>query len=225
MTKAVSGVDRLINSIPHDTQQTVKSIFFLVMLGFAVGGAVYGVTMGKEAAKIKSAPIIESTNDAFELDIKREHGDGNFSSMLDSEVINEMKSIDMGKIQFPTRTSLEPEADRGIIEPDTGRKVKETPGVIEHDPLFESGKERKPVIDSDVKPIEKRSGHAEGAGGSLLEDEQKELGPLRQKGPAAKGAEDSSASPDVKPLEKKRSAGEDIRGPEPIHREEGILGD
>jgi hypothetical protein len=188
---------------------------------------VYGVKTGRDAARIKSAPIIESTNEAFELDIKRERGDGNFSSMLDTEVINEMKRIDTEKIKFPSRTNLEPEADRGIIEPDSGRKVRESPGVVDHDPLFESDEARKPKIDSDVKPIQKRSGPAVESGESVLDGEQKDIEPLRAKEPVGKESGDkTSGRTDVRPLEKKRAIrGSDIRDPEPIHHDEGILGD
>src|SRR3990172_4391707 len=94
MTKAVSGIDRMIGTIPQHNQQTIRGVFFLLIFGFIIGGAVYGTMRGKEAAEIKSAPIIERTNDAFDLDIKREGEGGNFTSMLDAEVINEMKKID-----------------------------------------------------------------------------------------------------------------------------------
>ena len=76
MNNAVSGVDNLIRKIPKRTQQTIRNLFMLTMFCLIGGGIVLGVMWGKEAAKIKSAPIIEHTNEAFELDIKRERRRG-----------------------------------------------------------------------------------------------------------------------------------------------------
>jgi len=218
MTKAVSGIDRLIGTIPEQSLQTIKGVFFLVVFGLVIGGAVYGIMKGKEAAEIKSAPIIENTNEAFEIDLKREREGGNFTSMLDAEVINEMKKIDTGKIQFPSRTNMEPEADRGIIEPPSGRKVRESPDVQVQDPLFEGDYKSKPKIESDVRSLEKRKSAETGDRGSVMESEKKESPPLPEV--------ESKRKPDVKPLEKKRPArGTDIRSPEPLYNKEGIIGE
>jgi hypothetical protein len=225
MTKAVSGIDRLIGKIPQQRQQTIRGVFFLLMFAFIIGGAVYGTMRGKEAAEIKSAPIIERTNDAFELDIKREREGGNFTSMLDAEVINEMKRIDRGKIQFPSRANMEPEADRGIIEPPSGRKVRESPEVRVQDPLFENDYKAKPKIESDVRSIEKRKSPDSGDRESIMESEKKELRPLPE-GDSKRRSDIRERGSDMRPLEKKRTGrGSDIRSPEPLHNNEGIIGD
>jgi len=225
MTKAVSGIDRMIGTIPQHNQQTIRGVFFLLIFGFIIGGAVYGTMRGKEAAEIKSAPIIERTNDAFDLDIKREGEGGNFTSMLDAEVINEMKKIDRGKIQFPSRASMEPEADRGIIEPPSGRKVRESPDVRVQDPLFEGDYKAKPKIESEVRSLEKRKNTDSGDRESLMESEKKEVPPLQEADPKRKSDIRERGS-EVKPLEKKRPGRRsDTRAPEPLHNNEGIIGD
>lgn len=196
---AVSGIDRLISNIPAQTQVTIKGVFFLLMFVLVIGGVVYGVTSGKEAARIKSAPIIENTNEAFDLDIKRENREGNFTALLDSEVINEMKKIDMDKVRFPSQTNLEPDTEKGIIEPDTHRKIKESPEVRVQDPLFEGDYGKKPGMESDVRPIEKRSGSAARDRESMVDSEKRDLPRLREREPdvvpAEEGARDSVIGP------------------------------
>jgi hypothetical protein len=227
MTKAVSGIDRLIGTIPKQSQQTIKGVFFLLIFGFVIGGAVYGIIMGKEAAVIKSAPIIENTNEAFEMDIKREREGGNFTSMLDAEVINEMKKIDAGKIQFPSRANMEPEADRGIIEPPSGRKVRESPDIQVQDPLFEGDYKSKPSIESDVRPLEKRKGPDSGNRESVMDSEKKEVQPLPDVEPKHR-LDVRERNSEVRPLEKKRPGrGTDMRSPKPLYNNsnEGIIGE
>ncbi len=179
MNNAVSGVDNLIRKIPKRTQQTIRNLFMLTMFCLIGGGIVLGVMWGKEAAKIKSAPIIDNTNEAFELDIKRERSEGNFS-MLDTEMINEMKKMEIDKIQFPARTSMEPEVDRGIIEPESGRKAKGSPEVGIQDPLFEGDYKKRPSIDSDVRPVEKRTRASSEDRESILDSEKKEIAPIQE---------------------------------------------
>lgn len=186
MGDAVTGVDRMIGKIPKKTQQTVRSAFMLLIFMATVGGIVMGVMWGKQAAEIKSAPIIERTNDTFELDIKRERPEGSFS-ILDSEMINEMKKMDPGKARFPTRTTMEPEVDRGIIEGESGRKVKQPPEIRQQDPLFEGDYRKKPSIESDVKSIEKRSGATIEDRESVIENEKKGIAPVREREPENRG--------------------------------------
>ena len=180
INNAASGVDNLIGKIPKRTQQTIRSLFVLAIICLTGGGVVLGVMWGKESAEIKSAPIIDRTNDAFDLDIKRERTEGNFS-MLDTEMINEMKKLDLDKIQFPTRTGMEPEVDRGIIEPESGKKVKGSPDVGIQDPLFEGDYKKRPTIDSDVRTVEKRTRASSEDRESILDGEKKEIGPLQER--------------------------------------------
>jgi hypothetical protein len=224
MIHAVSGVDRLINGIPKRNQQTIKSLFFMIIFGGAVAGVVYGSMMGKENARIKSAPIISSTNEAFDLDIKRERGDGNFNMALDSEVISEMKRIDLNKFKAPTRTLLEPESDSGIVEPEMRRITKDAPGAREQDPIFEGQYTKKPSIDSEVRSIEKKNSPAEERE-SVLDGEQRES-PRIEEGEVPRPGRAIERGRDVKRLEKKRPGrGSDVRTPAPLDSNEGIIRD
>jgi hypothetical protein len=215
MRKAASGIDRMMGNVSYQTQQSVRSVFFLTIFVLVVGGSIYGYMKGKNAAVIKSTPIIEFTNDAFELDIKRERGEGNFSSMLDSDMINELKGKDVNKTPYPTRVSLEPEVDKGIIEPDINKKIRPADVQIK-EPIIEEENRFKPRIDSSVKPIERKSVPAYNERETIIEQENKEIKPVRSK---RTGMRDRVEKSDRKAELKRRT---DIRAPEPPDKE-GII--
>ncbi|OHD68665.1 MAG: hypothetical protein A2W19_12660 [Spirochaetes bacterium RBG_16_49_21] len=223
INKAASGIDRLIGRMPYRAQESVKGMFYLFVFMLTVGGAVYGVIRGRDAAVIKSAPIIEHTNDTFELDIKRERNEGNFSSMLDSDMINEEKKSGLGKMEFPMRAHMEPEADKGIIEPDTQKKVKPSADIMTREPIFEDENRSKPVVSSNVDPVEKRS-KALDDNETIVGAEQKQLRPVREKGRDVRGRYTERI--DRKPGAKKRERGTDIRSPEtPNNNNDGMIED
>jgi hypothetical protein len=226
MTKAVSGVDRMINRIPRRSQQSIKSIFGLIIFAGVIAGGVVGFQRGRNAAEIKSAPLINYTNDAFEVDVKREREGGNFSTMLDSEVINEMKRIDAEKMRFPTKTNLEPEADRGIVEPESGRKAKESPEIKEAEPLFEGDYRSKGGPAADVRSIERKGATPATEPNTVIEKEKSGLEPLPERETVKKPDANFRRDTDVRQLEKRKPVrGTDIRDPEPVDREGGIIKD
>jgi hypothetical protein len=226
MTKAVSGVDRMINKIPRNAQQNIRSVFFLAILAGVIAGGVVGFQKGRVAAEIKSAPIINSTNEAFEVDLKREREGGNFTTMLDSEVINEMKRLDTGKMRFPTKTNLEPEADRGIIEPERGRKAKETPEMKEAEPLVEGDYRSRGGPATDVRAVERKGGTRTAEPGAVIEKEKSAIEPLPERETVSKPDSNFRRDTDVRPLEKRKPVrGTDIREPEPVDRQGGIIKD
>ena len=226
MTNALSGVDRIINRIPYRTQQSIKSLFILVVFGGVVGAFIWGAMRGREAAEIKSAPIVSSTNEVFDVDVKRENEGGNFSAMLDSEVINEMKSIDTEKMRFPTKTNLEPEADRGIVEPDFGRKAMESPVVRDPEPLLEGDYRSKDGPAADVRPVEKRGGATAEAPETVVDVEKGGIEPVPERETGTKPDATFRRDTDVRQIEKRKPIrGADIREPAPVDREGGIIRD
>lgn len=219
-TKIFSFIDRIFNMISPQVQDTIRSVFFLLIFGLCVGGAVYGVSQGRDSAKIKSAPIIGFTNDAFDLDIKRERRDGNFHGMLDSEAMNEMKYTDVNKARLPSRAELEPEVDRGIIEPETHRASRPSSDVQVQEPIFEGDTGMRPRISSEVRPITKKPDIFGDDAGDVVQGEKKEMGPLED---ASKKIAPDPGRTDRRSLEKARDRGSDIRNPGPVHREEGLV--
>ncbi len=217
--KAASGIDRMLGGMSYQTQQSIRSIFFMALFGLVVAGSIYGYTKGKHAAVIKSTPIIEFTNDAFELDIKRERGEGSFSSVLDSDIVNELKAKDVGKMQYPTRVNLEPEVEKGIIEPDLNKKIKPS-GIQIKEPIIEEQDRFKPRIDSSVTPIERKAVPGYRDRDAVIDREKKEIGPVLDKRSSLRDrpAEGADRKADVKKRERRK----DIRAPE-LPDEEGII--
>jgi hypothetical protein len=72
--------------------------------------------MGTKSARIKSDPLAEFVNDTFKIDINKERADGDFSSMLESEIVNESTMNNFNKSTFPTREALNPELKKEAIE-------------------------------------------------------------------------------------------------------------
>lgn len=223
VNRAASGVDRLIDGIPHRTRETIRNLFYFLVFIMMIGGSVYGVTRGRESAKIKSAPIIDTTNEAFEVRMKQEREGGDFSAMLDTELINEMKRVDMEKIQFPTRVNLEPELDSGMIEPEKRRPEATLPEPGTGEPILDGTYGGKPVIESDVEAIEKRPPSAAGEDNRVLDAEKRSIRPLAA--PEKERVNDAlDAAPDSKPADTRRNLRKgDIRAPGPLLRDEGII--
>jgi hypothetical protein len=218
--KAASGIDRMMGNMSYETQQSIRSVFFLTVFALVVGGSIYGYMKGKNAAVIKSTPIIEFTNDVFDLDLKRERGEGNFSSMPDSDMINELKGKDVNKTQYPSRVSLEPEVDRGIIEPDINKRIRPQADVQIKEPIIEEENRFKPRIDSSVTPIERKAVPGYGERETIIEREKKEIKPVRSKrtGLGDRPVEKSERKTDVIKRERRK----DILAPEPPDKE-GII--
>lgn len=221
MGRAVSGADRLIERIPRRTRETIKSLYIFLVFVLTVAGAVFGVMKGKESAEITSAPIIQKTNDVFEIDIKREREGGRFNETLDSALIHEMKRIDPSKIAFPSRANLEPEIDGGVIEPKEKEKAREASEMAAPELVLEGEYSERPRIQSDVRPLERRVSPSieENA---VIKSERKDSPPLREEGEGVREKQDAGIKP---PVERRRAPrGEDIRGPRILQHEEGVIG-
>lgn len=116
LTSAIISINRLIDSMSLKTIETVRRAFFFVMFLFCMIGLFIGYNMGTKSAKIKSDPLAEFVNDTFKIDINKEKADGDFSSLLESEIINESTMNNFSKSEFPTRENLNPELSKGVIE-------------------------------------------------------------------------------------------------------------
>jgi hypothetical protein len=116
ITSGIISLNRLIDSMSLKTIETVRRTFFFVMFLFCMIGLVIGYNMGTKSAKIKSDPLAEFVNDTFKIDIRKEKSDGDFSSLLESEIINESTMNNFSKSEFPTRENLNPELSKGVIE-------------------------------------------------------------------------------------------------------------
>jgi hypothetical protein len=116
LTSAIISINRLIDSMSLKTVETVRRAFFFVIFLMCLIGLVIGYNMGIKSAKIKSDPLAEFVNDTFKIDINKEKADGDFSSLLESEIINESTMNNFSKSEFPTRENLNPELNKSVIE-------------------------------------------------------------------------------------------------------------
>ena len=116
LTSAIIAINKLIDSLNLQTIQTIKRGFFFSIFIFCIIGIIIGINMGKKAAKIKSAPLAEFVNDTFKVDINREKDSGDFSEMLENEVIKESTINNFNKAEFPLQEKLEPHYNKDLIE-------------------------------------------------------------------------------------------------------------
>jgi hypothetical protein len=133
--KALEGILRglgsLDNSLNRRTKEAIKGGFFFIIFMLAVIGGIVGYRSGMQNAKIKSSPLHEFTNETFRIDINRERRGGNFSNILDSKLIHEMKQREAGKIPYPAREDMQPEYDRALVEPEAAMKYRAMPDTHE----------------------------------------------------------------------------------------------
>jgi len=116
LTSAIIAINKLIDSLSLQTIQTIKRGFFFAIFIFCIIGIIIGINMGKKSAKIKSEPLAEFVNDTFRIDLNREKDAGDFSEMLENEIIKETTINNFNKADFPVRESLEPQYDKNPIE-------------------------------------------------------------------------------------------------------------
>lgn len=116
LTSAIMSINRLIDSINLQTVETIKRGFFFLIFLMSLSGIYAGYNMGTKAAKIKSDPLAEFVNDTFKIDINKERAKGNFSDVLESEIINESTMNNFTKSAFSVRESMNPEQTKEAIE-------------------------------------------------------------------------------------------------------------
>lgn len=116
LTSAIIAINKLIDSLSLQTIQTIKRGFFFAIFIFCIIGIIIGMNMGKNSARIKSAPLAEYVNDTFRIDINREKESGDFSEMLENEVIKESTINNFDKAEFPVRDKLDPQYQKDPIE-------------------------------------------------------------------------------------------------------------
>lgn len=116
LTTAIISINKLIDSMSLRTIETVKRSFFFFIFIMCIVGIVIGYNMGTKSARIKSDPLAEFVNDTFKIDINKEKADGDFSDMLESEIVNESTMNNFTKSNFPTRENLNPELSKEAVE-------------------------------------------------------------------------------------------------------------
>lgn len=118
----ITSINRLIDAVDDRAADTIRQGFFFVMFLIAIGAIVLGYRMGSGSAKRTGIPLAETTNEVFEIDIKRQRDHARFNALLDSESVRETDRIDIEKNRFPTREGIDVESPDRIAEPDSMKK-------------------------------------------------------------------------------------------------------
>ena len=114
-TSVIIAINNLIDSLSHKTTESIKKGFFFVVFIMCIVGIIIGYRIGSGEAKIKSTPLVEYVNDTFRLSINKT---GDFSELLQNEMLNEAPMDNFNKYDFPLRENFNPEVKQGIMESD-----------------------------------------------------------------------------------------------------------
>jgi hypothetical protein len=118
LNKIIITINRLIDGLSRKTVETIKMSFYGLVLIIVAIGIYVGYNSGKGAAKKYGKPLNEDTNEVFDPLIKKSHDKGQYKSMLESELIEEQKDIQLKKVEFPSNENLKSEIETKVIEPD-----------------------------------------------------------------------------------------------------------
>ncbi len=116
LTAAIIAINNLIDSLSLKTLESIRRGFFFFIFILCIVGIFIGYNMGTKSARIKSDPLAEFVNDTFKIDINKERTNGDFSDMLESEIVNESPMNNFNKSTFSTRETLNPELNKAVIE-------------------------------------------------------------------------------------------------------------
>lgn len=152
----ITSINKIIDSFDKKTASAIKSGFIFLIFVFSIIAAFIGYQNGTEAARIKSPPLVPMTNDTFLLERSREKINGNFSTLIKENKLNEPAKEDIKKrnqiIMEETKIAL----DDGILEPENELKLKTTPELKIETKLFEEETERKTTEVSLLKNEKKK---------------------------------------------------------------------
>jgi hypothetical protein len=118
LNKVIIAINRVIDGLSRKTVETIKMSFYGLVFIIVALGIYIGYSSGKGAAKKHGKPINEDTNEVFDSLIKKSRDRGQYKSMLESELIEEKKDIQLKKVEFPTNDNLKSEIETKVIEPD-----------------------------------------------------------------------------------------------------------
>jgi len=180
VSKAIDALNTAIERTPRRTAESIRQGFFLATAILLVIGIIIGHQIGKKGARKMGTQIAGETNDTFDIDIKLERKGGEFRTMLDSELMSEVRESTIGKIGFPVQGRLEPETGDGIIEPPSPeRAVSPTPGLDLRDRISEPARTDDIRVPSDVRNLKRRDPYPAGGEKPEIIREERDEGILK----------------------------------------------
>ena len=210
LTAVIISINKIIDSMSLKTIESIKKGFFSFIFILCIVGIVIGYNMGTKSARIKSDPLAEFVNDTFKIDINKERANGDFSEMLESEIINESPMNNFTKSTFPTRENLNPELSKEAIESEN--KIPE-PDVMDkpfkpETPVDEKFNANQTQTDQSMKVLDK-SFNENKTDGVIFKDEE-----IKKNQPVEKTDDKNK----IKILEKDKKI-----IPAPINKDTGII--
>ncbi|HNR89557.1 MAG TPA: hypothetical protein PKM65_14545 [Spirochaetota bacterium] len=118
----ISTINRIIDSVDTKTADGIRQGFFFVIFLIAIGAVIMGYRLGSGSAKRTGIPLAESTNQVFEIDIKRQRDHAQFNTLLDTESVRETERVDPEKNKFLSREGVDMESSDRLAEPDSMKK-------------------------------------------------------------------------------------------------------
>ena len=180
ISKAIGALNTAIDRTPKKTADGIRQGFFLATAVLLVVGIIIGHQIGKKSARKMGTQIAGETNQTFDIDIMLERKDGKFRTMLDSELMSEMRESGIGKIGFPVQGRLEPETGDGIIEPPSPERAESpVPGLDLRDRISEPARTDDIRAPSDIRNLKRRDPYPSGGEKPEILREERDEGILK----------------------------------------------
>lgn len=147
-------INKLIDGLDKKTVSIIRNSFFGLVFILVIIGIVIGYNKGKGSAKKFGKSLTESTNDVFTTTFNSRRSKGQFRSMLETELIEERKNIQLSKVPFPARETIKTEIETKVIEPDADIK-KNTSLHIDNQKIPEIKRTDETIKKADVRELKK----------------------------------------------------------------------
>ncbi len=178
ISQVIITINKIIDSLDKKTVEIIKQSFFFLVFVLIIIGIIIGYNSGKDAAKQFATPVINSTEDVFEIIKKKERENVRFRTMLESKSIREKEDTDLRKIEFPSNEKLEPELNHSIIEPvDSTKKTTALPHLDSRDRIAEIKRiDEKKYHAEETRELDREgSAQAESGKGEIIKREKEKL--------------------------------------------------
>lgn len=132
LNKFLIIINGFLDNLDKKYVDMIRQLFFLIVIGLGIGAIIFGFIRGRSAAQKGGIRIINTTNDAFDIDIQQEKEDFLFKDIMEKELRNELNKKRTQKDNFFDSIEMEPERSTNIFEEDMATKEKSPVQRIEN---------------------------------------------------------------------------------------------
>jgi hypothetical protein len=122
INKIIIIINRLIDGLDRKTVEIIRKSYYSLLVIVIIAGIFIGYNSGKGSAKNYGKPLIESTNEIFEGMLNKGRAKERYKSMLETELIEEKRDMQLKKVEFPANEIMKAEIENKVIETDTGTR-------------------------------------------------------------------------------------------------------